>query len=75
MSKWKKVDERTTTKSFIAGALTGGMLGGGKTYTFQNEDTLEYKTITAQGHLADGYELSDDQLGERISRGEFDESD
>ncbi len=73
MKEWKKVDERTTAKSFVAGALTCGMLGGGKQYTFQNKSTGEYKTITAQGHLGNGFELTDDELGEMISNGEFDE--
>ena len=73
MADWKKVDERTTAKSFIKGALSLGSMGGGKTYTFKNTETGEYKSITAGGYLEDGYTLSNEELGRRIANGEFDE--
>lgn len=73
MGDWKKVDERTTTGSFIKGALTLGAFGGGKTYTFKNSKTGECRTITAGGHLEDGYTLTDEELGQKIASGEFDE--
>ena len=75
MSDWKKVHEGTTLKSMIEGALTFGAAGGGKTYTFYNSETGEYKKITAGGHLTDGYTLSDEELGEKIANGEWDEVD
>lgn len=73
MGKWEKIGERTTLGSRIWGAATFGALGGGKTYTFKNEETGEYKNITAGGYLEDGYTLTDDELGEKIANGEFDE--
>jgi hypothetical protein len=73
MGIWKKIDERTTTKSKLSGALTFGAFGGGKTYTFENTETGEIKTITAGGYLEDGYTLTDEELGQKISSGEFDE--
>lgn len=73
MGNWKKVDESTTLKSMLNGALTFGALGGGKTYTFRNTKTGEIKTITAGGYLEDGYTLSDEELGQKIANGEFDE--
>ncbi|MDX1410106.1 MAG: hypothetical protein R3330_18275 [Saprospiraceae bacterium] len=73
MGSWKKVGERTTAKSFLEGALTFGALGGGKTYTFKNTETGEYKTITASGYLEDGYTLTDEELGRKIANGEWDE--
>lgn len=73
MGNWKKVDERTTAGSFIKGVLTLGAGGGGKTYTFKNSDTGEYRHITAGGSLTDGYSLTDEELGEKIASGEWDE--
>jgi hypothetical protein len=75
MSDWELIDERTTLKSFVEGVATFGTLGGGKTYTFRNTETGELKTITAGGSLEDGYTLSDDELGEKIANGEWDEVD
>lgn len=73
MSDWEKIDERTTLGSFVEGALTFGAFGGGKTYMFRNTETGEIRTITAGGHLEDGYTLTDEELGEKIANGEFDE--
>jgi hypothetical protein len=72
MGNWKKTREHTSASSKIRGALTLGAFGGGKTYTFENEDTGETRTITAGGHLEDGYSLTDQQLGRKIENGEFD---
>lgn len=73
MGNWKKIDERTTAKSKLSGALSFGAFGGGKTYTFKNTETGEIKTITAGGYLEDGYTLTDEELGQKIANGEFDE--
>jgi len=73
MGNWKKIDERTTSKSKLSGALSFGAFDGGKTYTFKNTETGEIKTITAGGYLEDGYTLSDEELGQKIANGEFDE--
>ncbi len=73
MSDWKMIDERTTVGSAVRGALTLGLGGGGKTYTFENTDTGEIRYITAGGSLTDGYTLTDDELGEKIASGEWDE--
>lgn len=73
MGDWKKIDERTTAKSFAEGVFTFGTLGGGKTYTFENTETGETRTITAGGSLEDGYTLTDQELGQKIANGEFDE--
>jgi hypothetical protein len=72
MGDWKKIDERTTVGSALWGALTCGALGGGKTYTFENTETGEVRTITAGGVLEDGFTLTDDELGQKIANGEFD---
>ncbi len=73
MGDWKKIDERTTAGSFIKGSLTLGLGGGGKTYTFENTETGEIRHITAGGSLTDGYTLTDEELGEKIASGEWDE--
>jgi len=73
MGDWKKIDERTTAGSFIKGSLTLGFGGGGKTYTFENTETGEIRHVTAGGSLTDGFTLTDEELGEKIASGEWDE--
>jgi hypothetical protein len=72
MGNWEKVGEHKSISSAVKGVLTFGAAGGGTTYSFKNTETGEIRTITAGGYLDGGYELTDEELGEKISNGEFD---